>query len=934
MSEDSGGREHKPRSTSTAGMAAATAASLFRGLHGGNGLKNHSHGTNLTTSPLRNKGIEALSSFSKGILKISQHHQYASSLGKTSTSTAPDNPCQDEQPVIGPDISMEDLMLVCTKLKRRVKVMETQACELKEANGRIEVERDEMIDFLYRDVLQREDVPPHGTQASLPALQREWAQQEEERHLTLQAMQQQHREYVLANKAAPASPLAIALPSIPKPQEEHEESSLATVREQKVDENELCRVQTELEGGKRALAQAEEELQALRRQVAEQNKMAAEERDAMRKLKLEVGKMQESHAKEVTRLGQQIRPQGEDGAPQAGTETPASQAGREGKTGTERERAEKTVSFPRDRAMDEADELKKELAASSLILQEKDSAIEALHRAMSQDQSKRLTLESSLRAAQAKVDSLTQEIASTSGLLRGAEQEKENLRQRDAEQRAELDTGCQQLAEKTGVLLRVRSDLERTEQSYALKTAQVAQLETGVQEMVLEMKRLRESVEEGEMARARLSREVESRQQACVKLEKALMETKEILRKEKEAWESGAQAQRDESRQQAASQQQTFEEELMLYQKESQKKSALAREIIADKDRQLGECVQKITALEEEIASGSYTDRKIMELATVQSQRDSRHRAELESCKVSLKKLQEALATKDLEVGRLTALQATLNQERLALRRAQQREGCNLEYLKNVVVDYLSFPPGALSEKVSLERVLATLLAFSPHDRKKIAEGREGGQGGGIGWLLTASRRPVKHIAPGAHAVSVSLVDSRNHDHGAVAAKNKAGVHVGGRGGPLGDKGNGQGKLPSPLRVGRAEVVGGGNSGSDGKEECGKRDGGTMTNPQSAAGAVARAGFEQGSGSLSGSGGGKSVEGSVGSLSLSQSDFQSLSGHADTGREGGRGRSSASFLGEPRYSTSSAGGLTTRSSGTESEDEGGERPKRGPVLSF
>ena len=63
-----------------------------------------------------------------------------------------------------------------------------------------------------------------------------------------------------------------------------------------------------------------------------------------------------------------------------------------------------------------------------------------------------------------------------------------------------------------------------------------------------------------------------------------------------------------------------------------------------------------------------------------------------------------------------------LKSEVTKLQRLERREGVNLEYLKNVMVQYLSCQDS--SQKATLERVLATLLQFSPAENKEIKESR------------------------------------------------------------------------------------------------------------------------------------------------------------------------------------------------------------------
>jgi hypothetical protein len=55
------------------------------------------------------------------------------------------------------------------------------------------------------------------------------------------------------------------------------------------------------------------------------------------------------------------------------------------------------------------------------------------------------------------------------------------------------------------------------------------------------------------------------------------------------------------------------------------------------------------------------------------------------------------------------------------LRRVSKREGVNMDYLKNIILQYLSFPP-ASPERNSLLPVLALLLQFSPIELKTAEE--------------------------------------------------------------------------------------------------------------------------------------------------------------------------------------------------------------------
>ena len=80
--------------------------------------------------------------------------------------------------------------------------------------------------------------------------------------------------------------------------------------------------------------------------------------------------------------------------------------------------------------------------------------------------------------------------------------------------------------------------------------------------------------------------------------------------------------------------------------------------------------------------------------------------------------LQRALAARDMDLACSQKLLAELTAEAAELRRAHQREGINMDYLKNIVVQYMTFPIQS-SEKLSLVPVIAMLLQFS---RKELAD--------------------------------------------------------------------------------------------------------------------------------------------------------------------------------------------------------------------
>lgn len=94
----------------------------------------------------------------------------------------------------------------------------------------------------------------------------------------------------------------------------------------------------------------------------------------------------------------------------------------------------------------------------------------------------------------------------------------------------------------------------------------------------------------------------------------------------------------------------------------------------------------KVASLTEEISSGAPTERRIFELAQTQARREATHGLHNDSRSVAFLQLQQALAEKDLDLARALQSLAELTAEVTDLRRTHLREGINMDYLKNIVV--------------------------------------------------------------------------------------------------------------------------------------------------------------------------------------------------------------------------------------------------------
>ena len=153
--------------------------------------------------------------------------------------------------------------------------------------------------------------------------------------------------------------------------------------------------------------------------------------------------------------------------------------------------------------------------------------------------------------------------------------------------------------------------------------------------------------------------------------------------------------------------------------KDYAKKSALARTLMSEKEEEARVLSSKVNELQTEINSGAPSERRIFELASIQAKREATHNRYSDTREVAFQQLQNTLAHKDLDLACAQQSYSDLVNEVVELRRTTRRESVNMDYLKNIVVQYMSFPPQS-PEKVSLVPVIAMLLQFSPKEMSDI----------------------------------------------------------------------------------------------------------------------------------------------------------------------------------------------------------------------
>lgn len=91
-----------------------------------------------------------------------------------------------------------------------------------------------------------------------------------------------------------------------------------------------------------------------------------------------------------------------------------------------------------------------------------------------------------------------------------------------------------------------------------------------------------------------------------------------------------------------------------------------------------------------------------------------------ESQDLALQQLQIVLESKDFELAALQQKHTALVSECIDLRRMTKREGVSMDYLKNIIFKYMTYPIQS-PERQSLIPVISTILAFSEEECKLVS---------------------------------------------------------------------------------------------------------------------------------------------------------------------------------------------------------------------
>jgi len=260
-------------------------------------------------------------------------------------------------------------------------------------------------------------------------------------------------------------------------------------------------------------------------------------------------------------------------------------------------------------------------------------------------------------------------------------------------------------AQSSGLLSRLQSEKDSSEKNHGQRTALVGMLEAQVSEL---NDNVSESRAHLEAARYDLSQKDDELKDMKNELEKAEnMFTQNQLSRQKNNDQVTQNADKDALKK--ARMVETLQRELQLLQQQMARKSSAAQRLLQERESECKELRKRSKTLQQELDKGSLSDRRIFELAAQQSNRESVAASEIDIRNTLVEQLTEKLASRDGDLASVEYQTKKVESEVEDLCRIRRREDINVDYLKSIIVQYLSKPPGS-SERGTLLPVIATLL--------------------------------------------------------------------------------------------------------------------------------------------------------------------------------------------------------------------------------
>lgn len=190
--------------------------------------------------------------------------------------------------------------------------------------------------------------------------------------------------------------------------------------------------------------------------------------------------------------------------------------------------------------------------------------------------------------------------------------------------------------------------------------------------------------------------------------------------------------------------------EIVRIEMEAKTKSKLARHVVSEKENEIKTLQSRVAELEEDVRSGGADHRKILEFAQLQACRD----AESIANALEIDRLHHKVVTTEHQMQSLVEDLSRKEKELTRLTQNQRRDGVNMEYLKNIIVQYITFRPGS-SQQRRLLPVISTLLQFTHSDLKEIKNAC-GRRSSWSSWAASEKHKPLS-------ARSLSKLSNSDH---------------------------------------------------------------------------------------------------------------------------------------------------------------------------
>jgi len=275
-------------------------------------------------------------------------------------------------------------------------------------------------------------------------------------------------------------------------------------------------------------------------------------------------------------------------------------------------------------------------------------------------------------------------------------------------------------AQSSGLLSRLQSEKDASEKNHGQRTALVGMLEAQLSELNDNVSESRANLEAARYDLSQKDDELKDMKNELEKAEKVLSQNQ--LSRQKANDQATQNADKDALKK--ARMVDNLQRELQLLQQQMARKSSAAQRLLQERESECKELRKRSKALQQELDKGSLSDRRIFELAAQQSNRESVAALEIDIRNTLVEKLTHTLASRDGDLASVEYQSQKIESKVEDLCRIRRREDINVDYLKSIIVQYLSKPPGS-SERNALLPVIATLLQFDQTDYKLIEEGKD-----------------------------------------------------------------------------------------------------------------------------------------------------------------------------------------------------------------